>query len=43
MMPSANSAPQLPDLGSSITLAGFVYLVEKNRLPVSAYEELAQA
>jgi len=28
---------------SSITLAELVYLVEKNRLPLSAYEELVQA
>ena len=28
---------------SSITLAELVYLVEKNRLPLSAYEELTQA
>jgi PIN domain nuclease of toxin-antitoxin system len=28
---------------SSISLAEIVYLIEKNRLPASAYEELAQA
>jgi PIN domain nuclease of toxin-antitoxin system len=28
---------------SSITLAELVYLIEKNRLPLSAYEELTQA